>query len=148
VFTAQLAGRCDHLLSCDASEAAVATATERTRDIPHVRVERRAIPAQWPPGSFDLIVFSEFLYYFSDRDLDDVLARATASLRPGGTLLTVHWRHPVPEYPQSGDAVHHRLADLAGISRLAAHSEADFLAEVHIRTDKVPQSVAQATGLA
>jgi len=35
-----------------------------------------------------------------------------------------------------------------GLARLARHCEPDFLAEVYIRTDTTPVSVAQATGLA
>jgi SAM-dependent methyltransferase len=147
VLTRKLAQRCERLLSCDLSPAAVVTARRRVADLPGVRVEQRSIPAQWPHGSFDLIVFSELLYYFSDRDLARVLDLAVASLRPGGTLLAVHWRHPVAEYPQSGDAVHQALAGQPGLAQLAGHTEPDFLAGVHIRTDTTPVSVAQATGL-
>jgi SAM-dependent methyltransferase len=147
VLTRKLAERCDRLLSCDLARPAVLAARRRVADLPQVRVEQRAIPAQWPEGSFDLIVFSEILYYFGDRHLARVLDLAEASLRPGGTLLAVHWRHPVAEYPQSGDAVHQALAQRPGLARLAIHTEPDFLAEVRIRTDSGPVSVAQATGL-
>lgn len=147
VLTRKLAERCDRLLSCDLARPAVLAARRRVADLPQVRVEQRSIPAQWPLGTFDLIVFSEVLYYFSDRDLTRILDLAQASLRPGGTLLAVHWRHPVAEYPQSGDAVHQALAQRPGLTRLAGHDEPDFLAEVHIRTDTAAVSVAQATGL-
>ncbi len=66
------------------------------------------MPRDWPAGDFDLIVFSESLYYFGGDDLQRILDLALAALRPGGTLLAVHWRHPVPEYPRSGDSVHRR----------------------------------------
>jgi SAM-dependent methyltransferase len=148
VLTRMLAARCDALLSCDLAEAAVRAAARRTADLPQVRVERRAIPGQWPGGRFDLIVLSEILYYFSDRDLEKVLAAAVAALEPGGTLLAVHWRHPVAEYPRSGDDVHRALAARPGLGRLARHDEPDFLAEVYVRTDDAPVSVARATGLA
>jgi SAM-dependent methyltransferase len=148
VLTHLLAGRCDRLLSCDVAEAAVGEARGRLRDRRHVRVEHRAIPGQWPEGSFDLIVFSEFLYYFCDRDLRRVVSLGERSLRPGGTLLAVHWRHPVAEYPQAGDTVHRVLGERPGLAALARHREPDFLAEVFIKTDAAPQSVAQATGLA
>jgi SAM-dependent methyltransferase len=148
VLTGMLAPRCDALLSCDLAPAAVQSAAARTRDLPQVLVEQRDIARQWPPGRFDLIVFSEILYYFSDRDLDRVLDRAVAALEPGGTLLAVHWRHPVAEHARSGDDVHRLLAARAGLACLVRHEEPDFLAEVHIRTDGVPVPVAQATGLA
>jgi SAM-dependent methyltransferase len=148
VLTAMLAGRCDRLLSCDVAAAAVRAAARRARDLPQVRVERRQLPRQWPAGRFDLIVFSEILYYFGDDDLDQVIQHAVRALQPGGTLLAVHWRHPVADYPRSGDDVHQALAARPGLARLVRHEEPDFLAEVYIRTDATPVSVAQATGLA
>lgn len=147
VFTHLLARRCDALLSCDFAEAAVHAAAERTRDLPHVRVEQRDIPRQWPAGRFDLIVLSEILYYFGDHDLEQALKYAVAALEPEGTLLAVHWRHPVTDYPRSGDDVHRVLAEQPGLARLVRHTEPDFLAEVYIRTEGTPASVAQATGL-
>jgi hypothetical protein len=59
----------------------------------------------------------------------------------------VHWRHPVADYPRSGDDVHRVLAGRPGLGRLVRHAEPDFLAEVYLRTDDAPVSVAQATGL-
>src|ERR1700733_7419934 len=92
VLTAMLAGRCDRLLSCDGAQAAVRAAARRTADLPQVLVERREIPRQWPAGRFDLVVFSEILYYFGDADLDQVIKNAVSALEPEGTLLAVHWR--------------------------------------------------------
>src|ERR1700722_10637904 len=103
ILTASLAGRCDAVLACDRAAAAVAAAGARTADLPNVTVEQRVLPGDWPPGSFDLLVFSEVLYYFSDAELTLVLDQASDALRPGGTLLAVHWRHPVVEHPRSGD---------------------------------------------
>jgi SAM-dependent methyltransferase len=147
VFSRLLAPRCDRLLSCDVAAAAADGATARTADLPSVRVEQRDISRRWPEGRFDLIVFSELLYYFSDRDLDQVLDRAVGALQPGGTLLAVHWRHPVADYPRSGDDVHRVIAGRPGLGRLVSHAEPDFLAEIYLRTDGKPESVAQATGL-
>ncbi|MGI5232016.1 class I SAM-dependent DNA methyltransferase [Actinoallomurus sp. CA-142502] len=141
VLTAMLAPRCDRLLSCDVSPEAVRQARERA---PGARVERRTLPQDWPDGTFDLIVFSEFLYYLGTADLGRVLDLATKSLKPDGTLLAVHWRHPVADYPQSGDAVHAALA-ATGLARLAEHREADFVAEVYVNGE--PVSVAAAEGL-
>ena len=120
VMTEQLARRCGRVLSCDVAAAAVKAAAARTADQPGVRVEQRALPDEWPDGDFDLIVFSEFLYYFGGPDLQRILDLARAALRPGGTLIAVHWRHPVAEYPRSGDDVHEVLARQAGLSRLGS----------------------------
>jgi SAM-dependent methyltransferase len=147
VFTELLAPRCDALLSCDVAATAVQAAVRRTEQLPQVRVEQRDIAAQWPAGRFDLIVFSEMLYYLGDHDLERLLDQATAALQANGTLLAVHWRHPVADYPRSGDDVHRLLAAQPGLGRLVAHVEPDFLAEVYLRTDGSLISVAQATGL-
>ena len=147
VLTAMLAPRCDSLLACDVVPDAVAAARARTAGLPGVRVERRAIPAEWPPHSFDLIIFSELLYYFGDADLVQVLSLGVGALRPGGHLVAVHWRHPAPDHPRAGDEVHPHLAAHAGLTRLANYRDPDFAAEVYARSDGDLKSVAQAGGI-
>src|ERR1700751_2239747 len=142
------APRGKRLLPGDVAAAAVRAAASRTQDLAHVRVGQRDIARQWPAGRFDLVVFSESLYYFGDHDLEQVLKNAVSALEPEGTLLAVHWRHPVAEYPRSGDDVHRVLAPHPGRARLVRHEEPYFRAEVGTRTEGRPVSVAQATGLA
>ena len=142
-----LAARSGHVLAWDASGAAVRAAAARTAALPNVRVRRGAIPGDWPPGRFDLIVFSEVLYYFAGEELDRVLDRGAASLRPGGSLLAVHWRHPVADYPRGGDDVHRVLAARRDLARRVGHTETDFTAEVYRRAGRELVSVAQAEGL-
>ena len=147
VLTRMLAGRCDAVLSCDVAATAVRAAARRTADLPHVQVERRELPADGRPGRFDLIVFSEIPVLLRGSRPEQTLKNAISALEPDGTLLAVHWRHPVADYPRSGGDVHLALADRPGLSRLVRHAEPDFLAEAYIRTDGTPVSVAQATGL-
>lgn len=144
VLTAQLASRCDHLLACDAVPDAVASAQARTAELPGVRVEQTVIPGEWPHDSFELIVFSELLYYFDDADLNEVLCLGAGALRPGGHLLAVHWRHRAPNHPRTGDQVHETLAAYAGLAGLARYCDLDFTAEVYARADGDLRSVAQA----
>ena len=149
-----LADRCDRLLSCDRSPRAVAAATARLADHPHARVEHRLLPDQWPDETFDLIVLSEFLYYQDSPGVALILEKAVNALDPGGTLAAVHWRHPVPDHSQTGDAVHQALRATPGLVRIAEHSEPDFLLDVLVRpptggaTDPARLSVAAAEGLA
>ena len=148
VLTGMLAARCGQVLAWDASGAAVRAADARTAGLPNVSVHRGVIPGEWPPGRFDLIVFSEVLYYFAGRELDLVLDRGVASLRPGGSVLAVHWRHPVADYPRSGDDVHRVLATRRDLARRVGHTETDFTAGVYQRAGREVLSVAQAEGLA
>ncbi|HEX3958858.1 MAG TPA: SAM-dependent methyltransferase [Trebonia sp.] len=147
VLTTKLAPRCDRLLACDAVPDAVASARARTAGLPGVRVEQRVIPGQWPPHSFDLIVFSEFLYYFDDADLEQVLRLGADALRPAGHVLAVHWRHPAPNHPRTGDEAHQALAGHPALVRLAGYRDPDFAAEVYARSGGDLRSVAQAGGI-
>jgi SAM-dependent methyltransferase len=152
-LTAMLAPRCDALLSCDVSAAAVTAAARRVAAFPQVRVELRAVPGGWPAGAgrFDLVIFSEMLYYLGDDDLRQTLDLATAALSPGGTLLAVHWRHPVAAYPRTGDEVHEAITARPELTLTADHREPDFLAQVHLAvragTDPASVSVAATEGL-
>jgi hypothetical protein len=84
---------------------------------------------------------------FRPGHLDQVLNLTVAALRPGATLLAVHWRHPVAEYPRSGDNVHAALAARPELTKLAEHTEPDFLAETYLAGQGQPVSVAAAEGL-
>ena len=152
-LSVRLADRCDRLLSCDRSPRAVAAARTRLSGHPHAVVEHRLLPEEWPTGSFDLIVLSEFLYYLDPDGVRALLDRAAASLEPGGTLAAVHWRHPVPDHSQSGDAVHAAVRATPGLLRIAEHREPDFLLDVLVRPERPDESdparlsVAAAEGL-
>jgi SAM-dependent methyltransferase len=151
VLTEMLGSRCDSVVACDLSAAAVEAARCRTEHQPGVRVGQARIPADWPAGTFDLVVLSEVLYYFGPEDLDLVLHRVLDALDEGSTLLAVHWRHPVRDYPLGGDQVHRALAALPGLTLLADHLEPDFVAQVYQRarpgTPPGEISVAAAEGL-
>ncbi|MEJ8646652.1 SAM-dependent methyltransferase [Streptomyces sp. MS1.AVA.3] len=150
VLTARLADRCDHLLATDRVPSAVATAAERTRGLPHVEVRRLTIPDEWPDGTFDLVVLSEILYYFDDSALDDVLTRTLDSLEPGGTLVAVHWNHPVPEHRRTGGALAPVLAALPGLRLLTDLRDVDFTLQTFWRRHpdaSAPPSPAAQEGL-
>jgi SAM-dependent methyltransferase len=113
VLTAQLALRCDRLLAIDVAEAALAQARLACAGRPGVAVRRARVPQEWPDGRYDLILFSEVLYYLDRADLQRTAALACASLRPGGTVLLVHWTDPT-DYPLGGDEAVALFARAAG----------------------------------
>lgn len=149
VLTAELATRADRLLATDVSRAAVDRARERLAEIDGVTIERADAAAGLPVGDFDLIVLSEVGYYLDSAALGILLSRIRDRLvsAPGerGVLVACHWRHPVADYPLSGDDVHAALAKLDGLTRISRLEETDFVLEV-FSTDG--QSVAQQEGLA
>ncbi|HEX3824626.1 MAG TPA: SAM-dependent methyltransferase [Mycobacteriales bacterium] len=145
VLTSMLAPRCVSLLAADITASSVVATRQRLEGRPGVTVEQLTLPADWPDGSFDLIVLSEIGYYLAKEDLDELVTRATESLEAGGTLIAVHWRHGVADYPLRGEDVHEVIEASPYLERLARHDEEDFLLEVFARDRAV--SVARATGL-
>ena len=102
-----------------------------------------SIPADWPDERFDLIVVSEVGYYLSEPD-----CRRVAELAAETTdeLVLVHWRHPVADYPTSGDTVHELFRSLGsrGMSNILHHTEEDLCMDVWSRDHR---GVAARTGM-
>jgi cyclopropane fatty-acyl-phospholipid synthase-like methyltransferase len=92
ILTRMLASRCDTLLGVDIVEHPLDAARWRCADQPRVRFERMQVPQEWPNGRFDLVVFSEVLYFLSPTDIDRCARRLTATLWPNATVLLVNWR--------------------------------------------------------
>ena len=123
VFTAMLAPRCDELIGVDVSERALERARERLAGASGVSLELRDLPAEMPAGPFDLIVCSEVLYYFGRGLLLEMLADLETTLRPGGSLLAVHWRPRTETYPLQGDEVHALLRSELGLEHAVAEEQ-------------------------
>lgn len=125
ILTAALAQRCDALVALDPSATALESARGRVPG--HVRLVRGSVPGDWPAGAYDLVVLSEVAYYLDAGDLARLMGLVERDLRPGGTVVACHWRHPVQDYPQTGDEVHAALGRWPRLSRV---EEEDFLLDV------------------
>lgn len=148
-LTRLLATRCDRLLAWDGAAAAVAATRAALTDQHHVDVWQGRVPEDWPDAeSADLVVISELGYYLSHQDLEHLIARAMDGLRPGGTLLAVHWRRSSPDYPLGGDDVHAHLFSRPNLIRTGGYADEDFRIDVFVRTPPEPRSVAEETGVA
>ena len=146
VLSAALAQRCDVVVATDVSPAALERAAARVPAT--VELRRWALGGGAPPeGGFDLVVLSEMGYYLDLPDLGPALAQVVDVLETGGTLLACHWRHPVEDYPTSGDAVHAAITAGRGLQRLGGWSDEDVLVEVWEKADAPPPSVAAREGL-
>ncbi len=102
VQTRRLAERCDRLLALDLAPAAVARAGARCADLAQVTVQLAQVPRDWPPGTYDLIVLSEVLYFLDRADLASVARLVLGSLRADGSVLLVNWTGPT-DTPTTGD---------------------------------------------
>lgn len=142
VLTAALAERCDRLTAMDVSAAAL---EEARRVVPgNVSLIQGGVPQDWPEGRFDLVVLSEVAYYL---DLESCRLLGRRAVGGAEELVAVHWRHPVDDYPLSGDEVHDELevtALGAGMSEMVNHVEEDFRLQIWSRD---PRSVARRTGV-
>lgn len=125
VLTAMLSARCLSLTALDPSPRALELA--RSRVPSHVTLLQGSVPKDWPAGTWDLIVLSEVGYYLGSEDLAELLDLVERHLVPGGAVVACHWRHPVSDYPLTGDQVHQALARWPRLSRL---EEEDFLLDV------------------
>jgi SAM-dependent methyltransferase len=133
VLSEILAHRCDYLLATDIVPAALETAAARLANHPHVAVEERAIPENWPTGCFDLVVLSEIAYYFDEPDLRRIMSLLLNSTSVGAHVVGVHWRGRT-DYPLSGDQTHEIIGSTAGVRPVVHYSEAEFLLHVWERT--------------
>jgi trans-aconitate methyltransferase len=129
VLTEALAVRCDRVLAADHTETALHQARQRLAHLPHVTVERRTVPEDWPEGPFDLLVLSELCYYFDRTELDALLRRAQGSLARQATVVGVHWRGQT-DYPLGAEETHDRIGATAGLAPVAHHEEPEFLLDV------------------
>lgn len=150
ILTERLAGRCDALVSTDIVASALETARARVSS-PNVEFREWSLTDPWDEvagdGLFDLIVLSEVGYYLGRRDLSAALDNAVSHLEPGGTLLAVHWRHLVADYPLTGDQVHSTLGATVGLVRVGGYVDEDVILEVFAASTQRPDSVARIEGL-
>jgi hypothetical protein len=114
ILTRMLAPQCARLLATDIVEDPLPDARARCADQPHVRFERMQVPMQWPGERFDLLVFSEVLYFLSPADIAHCARRVKQSVLPGAAVLLVNWLGRSDD-PCSGDQAAERfIAETAG----------------------------------
>jgi predicted TPR repeat methyltransferase len=126
VLTQQLAGRCERLLAVDPVAAALDQARERCAGCASVQFAQMTVPHQLPDRSFDLLVLSEVIYYWSIADLERMAAFADRAVEPGGDMILVHWTGET-DYPLTGDEAAQRfLAATAPFTRVVLQDRAEF----------------------
>lgn len=129
-LTAELATRCTELLAVDASSTALELAAKRLAQVPGVATRHLTLPAEWPGGSYDLVVVSEVGYYLSPAEFEVLLQRIGESMEAGGTLLLCHWRHPVSGWELDGDSVHALARNRLRWRSAGLYRERDFVLEI------------------
>ena len=99
ILTKLLSPRCVSLLAVDSSPTAIEAA--KSINVPNVTFRVANLPAEFPKGTFDLIVLSEVLYYFDKSDLERVAQSCIDSISQDGEIVLCHWLGET-DYPLTG----------------------------------------------
>jgi SAM-dependent methyltransferase len=94
VLTGLLAEHCELLLAIDVDDLPLREARATCRDRPNVVFEKRVVPGEWPQGSFDLVVFSEVLYFLDQHDIEAAARRTISSASADACVVLVNWLGP------------------------------------------------------
>lgn len=132
VLTRLLAARCHHLLSIDVAETALARAAETCAGLPHLAFQRLSIPEEWPGGTFDLILFSEVLYFLGRDGIGQAAQRTTACLSPNGIVVLVNWLGPT-DTSTSGEEAAELFIATAGLPIMSQRRTDKYRLEVLTR---------------
>jgi 2-polyprenyl-3-methyl-5-hydroxy-6-metoxy-1,4-benzoquinol methylase len=124
VLTERLAARCDALLAIDIVASAIKAARARCAAHPHVRIEPMLVPRQWPEEQFDLIVFSEVLYFLAEPDLHLIAAHAKRCIMPGGVVLLVNYTGQTDDPCTGDEAANKFIAATGPVLRVAVQNRA------------------------
>lgn len=122
VFTNQLARRCNRVLAVDVSEEAL-TRARRNCTQPQVRFERRAMPYDYPAGTFDLTTVCEVGFYLAMDDLLALRSAVIAHSRKNAHIVLVHWTPPVNGHATTAQEVHdvfHAASELRSLHGFSA----------------------------
>ena len=148
VLTEQLAGRCDRVTATDLVPAALEATGRRLKEAgvgEGVTLMRRSLDEEWPATDFDLIVLSEVGYYLEAAALRGILDRELPRLTDTATIVAAHWRHPVADYPMTGDETNDVIAATPGLHRIGGYRDDDVTVDVF--DTATSESVAARTGV-
>jgi SAM-dependent methyltransferase len=127
-LTELLSPRCGELLALDGSQNAVLVAKTSTNHLPNVTIRSGEVPADWPTGTFDLIVLSDFLYYLNPEEVAEVAMKSISCLNARGTILAGHWKGTAHDFlTPGGNAVHTILAEVLGPPSGGSYVDSDQL---------------------
>jgi len=134
-LSAELTSRCARLVASDVSPRAIASARELVAgdQVSFAVAQTPAQPPDLAPGSCDLVVLSEFLYYLPDHARARTIELAAELLQPGGHLVVAHWRgHPADAHC-SGEQANAEAAGSLGRS-LVHHVDESFVLDITEKT--------------
>ena len=84
-----------------------------------------AVPDAWPPGRFDLVVFSEVLYYLGIDGIAAAARKTLDCLEPGGAVVLVNWHGPTDGACTGDEAADRFIADVGTSLRVTQTDRAE-----------------------
>ena len=115
ILTRLLAPRCDSLLGIDLVEEPLRAARLRCAGQPQVRFERMQVPEQWPDQTFDLILFSEVLYFLTHHDIARCAQHVAATCQSETVVVLVNWLGQTDDPTSGDDAAERFIAATTGV---------------------------------
>ena len=122
VLTQMLGTRCERLLGLDIVAAPLQEARCRCSGQSHVRFEQMQVPEAWPEGRFDLIIFSEVLYFLSSADIHRCADRVRSSLLPDAMIVLVNWLGQTEDPTPGHEAAEHFVRATSGTLAIVRQS--------------------------
>lgn len=92
-LTRRLAAHVGELVACDMVDEALRRARNTCAELRNICFLEIDVRRDWPPGTFDLIVCSDVLYYFSKREVREIVRQSARHVRPDGFLLFANEWH-------------------------------------------------------
>lgn len=142
----ELAKRCTFLHISDASHEAMTTARTNVQRITNISCAVESLPTDWPGhlGKFDLIIFSELLYFLDEDQLMDVISLSRLHLMPNGHIAVCNWKPDFAFRKLETDLISSVFKNQVSLYRIVHHEEADFILDVYSAN---PKSVASLEGI-
>ena len=135
VLTQLLAPRCDELLGTDVADAALDQARARCAALAHVHFANMVAPRDWPDGTFDLVLFSEVLYYMSVDGIAQAAQITSRQMRPGGHVLLVDWFGPTDGSVPGDEAVRLFARAAPGLTPIAHRRAETYRLDLFVASD-------------
>lgn len=133
VLTERLTEVVDEVVALDVSPSAIERARARLAGVRNARLHVGVLPEAWPQGQFDLVVLSEFGYYWDADGLRDLVERARSSLEVLGHLVAVHWLGESEDHLLHGWEVHDVIRAALG-RPIVHHADEEFVLDVWLRS--------------
>ena len=93
-LTRLLARHVQEIFACDISEIAIGRAMANCADLGNIRFAAMDIRRDIPRGDFDLILYSDVLYYLAKKEVTQLLRDSAMALREGAFLMFSNEWHP------------------------------------------------------